>query len=138
MLCGSLALAPTAALAMPPAAKQYLPVLPTANGPAAVRHSAPVARPEQLSPSARSSLKGKSGSELRRVATATALGAPARIEHKESAQVRGARPGFLSATFDALGQGAVLALLAGFALLAGVLAYIARTRRGPGSGSPTS
>jgi hypothetical protein len=123
---------------MPPAAKQYLPVLPTANGPAAVHGSAPVARPDLLSPSARSSLNGKSGAELRRVATATALGAPARIEHKDSAQVRGDRPGFISAAFDALGQGALLALLAGFALIAGLLAYIAWSRRRLGSGTPTT
>jgi hypothetical protein len=138
LACGSIALAPAAALAMPPAAKQYLPVLPTANGPAAVRGSAPVVRPDVLSPSARSSLKGKSGAELRKVATATSLGAPARIAHKDSADVQGGRPSFLSATFDALGQGAVLALLAGFVLIAGLLAYLARSRRRLGSGTPSS
>jgi hypothetical protein len=134
--CGLIALAPAAASAMPPAAKQYLPVLPTANGPAAVHDAAPVARPDVLSPAARSSLKGKSGKELRKVATATALGAPARIAHKQSADVQGGRPGFLSAAFDALGQGAVLALLAGFVLIAGLLVYIARSRRRLESGTP--
>jgi hypothetical protein len=137
-LACSIALAPAAALAMPPAAKQYLPVLPTANGPAAVRNSAPVVRPQVLSPSARSSLEGKSGAELRKVATATALGAPARIVHKESANVQGDRPGFISATFDALGQGAMLALLAGLIVIAGLLAYLARSRRRLGSGTPSS
>jgi|tagenome__1003787_1003787.scaffolds.fasta_scaffold20899523_2 hypothetical protein len=131
-------MAPASAAALPPAAKQYLPVLPTANGPAALRKSAPVERPQQLTPSARASLKGKSGAELRRVATATALGAPAHIDRKDSAQVEGARPGFLSATFDALGEGAVLALLAGFALLAGLLVYLARSRRRLGSRKTTS
>jgi hypothetical protein len=137
-VCGSLLVAPAAAPAMPPAAKQYLPVIPTANGPAAVRGSAPVARPDRLSPSARAALKGKSGAALRSVATATALGAPARIDHGGSARVQGGSPSFLSATFDALGQGAVLALLAGFAVIAGLLAYIARSRRRLGPGSPAS
>ena len=123
---------------MPPAAKQYLPVIPTANGPAAVRNSAPQARPDQLTPSARSSLRGKSGSELRSLATATALGAPARVNHGDSSRVQGDSPGFVSATFDALGQGAVLALLAGFALLAVILAVVARSRRRIGSGTPTT
>ena len=138
LLCGSVVLTPAAALAMPPAAKQYLPVIPTANGPVAVRSSAPQARPELLSPSARVALKGPSGTELRKVATATGLGAPGRIDHKDAAEVQGARPGFASATFGALGQGAVLALLAGFALIAGLLAYIARSRRPPGSGTPAA
>ncbi len=138
LLCGSVVLTPAAALAMPPAAKQYLPVIPTAKGPAAVRSSEPQARPELLSPAARSALKGASGADLRSVATATALGAPARIEHKDAAQVQGDRPGFASATFDALGQGAVLALLAGFALIAGLLAYVARSRHGPRSGTPAA
>jgi hypothetical protein len=138
LACGSLVLAPAAALAMPPAAKQYLPVVPTAKGPTAVHGSAPVVRPKVLTPAARSALEGKSGAELRKVATATALGAPARIDHKDPAQVRDDRPGFLSATFDALGQGAVLALLAGFALIVGLLAYIAWSRRRVGSGTPSA
>lgn len=133
-----LVMSPPAAMALPPAAKQYLPVIPTANGPAAVRSSAPVARPDQLTPAARASLKGRSGADLRRVATATSLGAPARVEPRDSAQVEGARPGFFSAVFDALGQGVVLALLGGFALITALLVYLARLGRDAESGSSTS
>ena len=123
---------------MPPAAKQYLPVIPTADGPKAVHGAAPVARDDQLSPAARAALKGRSGAELRRVATATALGAPAQVQSKDAPEVEGSQPGFVSATFDALGQGPVLALLAGFALITGLLVYLARTRRDVGPGSSTS
>jgi hypothetical protein len=126
------------ALALPPAAKQYLPVIPTAQGPQGVHSSAPVARPDQLSPAARAALKGSSGAQLRRIATATALGAPERSGPQNPAQVEGARPGFLSATFDALGQGAVLALLAAFALITGLLVYLGRSRRDVETGSPAS
>jgi hypothetical protein len=125
-------------MALPPAAKQYLPVIPTANGPEGVGSTAAVARPDQLTPAARHALKGRSGAELRRVATATALGAPARSGPKNPAQVAGTRPGFLAATFDALGQGPMLALLAAFALITGLLVYLARSSRDPGSGSSTS
>jgi hypothetical protein len=133
-----LVLGPTAAWAMPPAAKQYLPVIPTADGPAAVKESAAVERPDQLTPAARASLKGPSSAELRKVATAKALGAPSRVNPKEAADVGGDSPSFLSAAFSALGQGAVLALLAGFVLITALLVYIARSRRDVGSGSSTS
>jgi hypothetical protein len=138
LLSGLLALAPVGALAMPPAAKQYLPVIPTADGPKAVHGAAPVARPDQLTPAARASLKGRSGAELRRVATATALGAPSSVDPTHKSPVDGAEPSFLSATFDALGQGPVLALLAGFALLTALLIYLARSGGDAGSGSSTS
>jgi hypothetical protein len=141
-LLGLAALSP-AAIALPPAAKQYLPVIPTANGPQGVHSSAPVARPEQLSPAARAALKGSTGADLRRIATATALGAPAQAgpgdpARVEGARPEGARPGFLSATFDALGQGAVLALIAAFALVTGLLVYLGRSGRDVETGSPTS
>jgi hypothetical protein len=138
LICGLLALAPAGAVAMPPAAKQYLPVIPTADGPKAVHGAAPVARDDQLSPAARAALKGPSGDELRRVATATALGAPSRVEPKDAAPVDGSQPSFPSAVIDALGNGAVLALLAGFALITGLLIYLARSGRDVGSGSSTS
>jgi hypothetical protein len=123
---------------MPPAAKQYLPVIPTADGPKAVHESAPVARPDQLTPAARESLKGSSGSQLRQVATARSLGAPARTQPKSSSGVEGDRPGAASATVGALGDGAVIALLAALALATALLVYLSRSRRGTGSGSSTS
>jgi hypothetical protein len=138
LLSGALALAPTGALAMPPAAKQYLPVIPTADGPKAVHGATPRTRDDQLTPAARAALKGPSGAELRRVATATALGAPTRVEPNGASEVEGSQPGFASATFGALGQGPVLAVLAGFALITGLLVYLARSRRDIGSGSSAS
>jgi hypothetical protein len=135
--CVLIALAPGLAVAMPPAAKQYLPVVPTANGPK-VQGATPTARPAQLTPAARQALRGPSGAELRRVATATALGAPARSGHGGAAAVAGDRPSFVSATFDALAQGAVLALLAGFAVITALLVYLSRSGRGAKRGSPVS
>jgi hypothetical protein len=137
LLCGLVA-GPTAAWAMPPAAKQYLPVIPTADGPATVKESAAVEHPDQLTPAARASLKGPSNAELRKVATAKALGAPSRVDPGQATQVEGDQPSFLSAAFGALAQGPVLGLLAGFALITGLLVYVARSRTGPGVGSPTS
>jgi hypothetical protein len=52
--------------------------------------------------------------------------------------VAGDRPSFLSATFDALGQGAVLALLGVFVAITSLLVYLSRSGRGARSGSPTS
>jgi len=132
---GLAAIAVPGAAARPPALDQYVPSLPGASGSGAPRLTAP-ARPAALPAALRARLaRQPDGPLLLRIATAPGLGAPRAARTRRApggGRVAAAAPpngSAAGAARDALHEPAVLALLAGMLLSAGVLLVLARMQR---------
>lgn len=161
LLVGVIVVPAAAAVASTPSQDQYTFNLPTPQGQKPASGQAPVAQPNDLSPSQQAAASGPDSSQLTQIATSPQLGAPQtastghgskKSKHSDSApgtgggsgnsgggpgtkvDLAGAQPAVPAAVSNTVGGGPVLGLFAVLAAIAVAGAFTAVRRRRGGTG----